>query len=77
MIDYARLDHYALAHHERFARFVAAHGVVCQDCGGMGKHLEEVIDYWPRYVDCGWCEGTGRIPKHTRGVWLASKRREK
>jgi len=64
-------------HHERFARHVEAVGLFCQECGGTGAILEEYIEEYARYEECMWCEGTGRIPRHTRGVWLNEQRRIK
>jgi len=31
--------------------------MICQECGGSGKYVEEVIEYWARYEQCGWCKG--------------------
>lgn len=33
----------------------------CQYCKSQGRFLEEYIEGYPRYVDCGNCEGRGLI----------------
>lgn len=33
----------------------------CRACKGKGRFLEDVIDVWPVYLDCGNCEGEGMI----------------
>jgi len=85
-VDYPRLTHEWRRHHERYARFVAQHGLTCQECGGSGQYVEDIIDFggpecgsipFELFCDCGWCEGTGKVTRHTRGLWLRCKREEK
>ena len=73
-IDYRRLDMQYHLHHLRYQRFVESHGLTCQDCHGEGQYIAEYLDGWPRYELCDWCEGTGRMTPHKRGVWLTLKR---
>lgn len=76
MTDYARLDWQWLRHARRFARYVAAHGLPCQECGGMGGEREAILDDGSGpWHDCGWCEGTGKTTRWLRGLWLRDKRR--
>ena len=76
-IDYRRMDYEHRQHYERRKRYVEANGLVCQDCGGVGQYVEEWHDYWPRYEMCGWCEGTGKVTRWERGMWLRYKQGEK
>ena len=77
-LNWVRYDAEWQRHHERYAAHVEAHGLLCQDCGGAGDVLDDVIDgYYRIYSSCGWCEGTGRITRHVRGLWLRMKREEK
>ena len=75
--DYARLDAYRRRHHERYVRHIAAmpRKLMCQECGGGGDIVDtdgygQVEQVW----QCGWCEGTGYVTPHTRGLWLRSRR---
>jgi hypothetical protein len=85
-VNYPRLYYYAARHHERYARFVKQHGLTCQECGGSGQYVEDIIDFggpecgsipFEMFCDCGWCEGTGKVTRHTRGLWLRCKREGK
>ena len=84
-VDYPRIDDVRRRHHERYVRRVQKmkRPLVCQECGGGGDYVDEYIDFgdsevgglmYPRYEQCGWCEGTGRVLPHTRGVWLRYRR---
>ena len=76
--NYARLDYVFRQHRARFRRYVEAHGLPCQDCGGAGGY-KETIDPWlggPWY-ECGFCYGTGKTTRWLRGQWLRWKRDEK
>ncbi len=62
-------------HHDRYRRFVEHNGLPCQECGGEGGYVEAVIDYGRGpWQDCGWCEGTGKVTRWVRGLWLQMKR---
>lgn len=75
--DYARSSYQYRQHHKRFQRFVEIHGLACQDCRGMGGEVIPVLDYGQGpFEECGWCEGTGLISPHDRGLWLRCKREE-
>jgi len=66
--DYARLSHYWRRHHARFARFVEARKLVCQECGGSGGETVPILeDGSGPWEECGWCEGTGYTTPHLRG----------
>ena len=68
-------------HHERFKANVKKSGLMCQECGGYGKYVEDYLDTGvgpiPRYEQCGWCEGTGLVTPRLRGLWLKYKREMK
>ncbi len=78
MPDYARLDEKWRQHHVRFVTYVERHGVPCMDCRGRGGWREPILDdgSGPWY-ECGWCEGTGYMTRHARGLWLSMKKEEK
>lgn len=80
-VDYAKLDYKDRAHHERYRNHVIAHGFICQECGGMGDYVEDMISYGegcvPLYYPCGFCEGTGLVTRWMRGQWLRWKKQEK
>lgn len=85
-VDYARLRHQYARHHERYARHVEKHGLMCQDCGGIGSYVADSFDFgdaesgaimFDRREECGWCEGTGKVTRHTRGLWLRIMKQEK
>lgn len=70
--DYPRLAYRQAAHHIRFVRYVAKHGMACQNCSARGGEVDPVTDegYGP-WIECGWCEGTGKTTPWLRGVWLS------
>ena len=85
-VDYPRLYYANARHHERYKRYVVRHGLTCQECGGFGQYVEDVLDFGDYdvgsipcevHAPCGWCEGTGKVTRHTRGLWLRVKRSEK
>lgn len=72
--DYARMRHRWMSHHARFLRYVESHGLLCQDCRGSGGERDVILDDGTGpWEPCGWCEGTGKIPRWTRGAWLRWK----
>lgn len=76
-MNYAKLHSDFRRHHERYKRYIESmpRKLVCQECGGAGGWKEPILDdgsgpyYW-----CGWCEGTGYVTPHSRGLWLRSRR---
>jgi hypothetical protein len=77
-VDYARMVAKYAAHHLRFEKHVAEHGILCQECGGMGGWTERILDDGTGpFEPCGWCEGTGKTTRWLRGVWLSFKKMEK
>ena len=73
LVNYAKMDSDRIRHHERYKRYVAAmpRKLVCQDCRGYGGHVEPILDDGTGpYYECGWCEGTGYVTPHRRGLWL-------
>ena len=74
--DYARHDSYRQRHHERYKRFVESMSprLVCQDCKGSGEEVIDQIDYTVITEPCVWCEGTGFVTRHKRGMWLKIQR---
>ena len=76
-INYAKLSSDYQRHHARFESHVMAHGLTCQECGGLGGEVVPVLETGEGpFERCGWCEGTGRIPKWLRGSWLRSKKHD-
>ena len=73
-VDYARLDYKGREHHRRYSAYVEANGLTCQDCGGMGSLVDDVIDGYAIKFSCGWCEGTGKMTRHLRGQWLRDRK---
>lgn len=77
--DYAKLDHKFRAHHQRFVAFVTTNyqKLHCMDCGGAGGEVD-VIDPWlgGPWIPCEWCEGTGLMTPHLRGLWLQTKNKQ-
>jgi hypothetical protein len=70
-VDYARLDYEMGEHRRRWAARVEAEGLTCQECGGYGGEVDPVLDYGQGpWIECGWCEGTGKVTRHRRGMWL-------
>ena len=85
-VDWARRMYEDRRHHERYRQHVEEHGLMCQEGGGAGQYVEDVLDFGDSDVgsipceipaQCGWCEGTGRVTRHARGLWLWCKREEK
>ncbi len=78
---YKMLDYQRAAHRERLKRYLNSmpKKLLCQECGGSGRYVEDYIEYRDReiYGMCGWCEGLGFVPPHIRGVWLQYKRKER
>ena len=74
-VDYARMAYQHRQHRARYRRYVEAHGLPCQECGGRGCDGYD-SDYGPA-EPCGFCETTGLVTKWMRGVWLRWKREEK
>ena len=76
-MNYAKRDNDYRRHHERYRRFVESmpRKLVCQDCHGYGGRTEAVLDDGTGpYYECGWCEGTGYVTPHRRGLWLRCAR---
>ena len=73
---YKMLDYQHAAHHERLKRYLASlpRELMCQECGGSGRYVEDKSDYHTIWGSCGWCEGLGIVPPYIRGLWLRSKR---
>lgn len=73
--NYARLRYVHEQHHTRYLRYVEAHGMTCQACGGMGG------DFYTAYCEppepCGWCETTGKVTRWLRGLYLRTMREGK
>lgn len=76
-VNYHKLDSDLRRHHERYKCFVEKHGMLCQECGASGKYVEDRVDHIEIPGSCGFCEGTGKITPHMRGLWLRWKREEK
>ena len=73
--DYWRDSYRYQAHNKRYLAYVETHGLPCQACGGMGG------DYYTAWSEppetCSWCEGTGKVTRWLRGVYLRFMRDEK
>ena len=77
-LDYARWDHVQRQHVLRYQRYVDAHGLACQSCGGMGGETDVILDDGTGpWESCIWCEGTGQVTRWGRGRWLTWKQQEK
>ncbi|MPZ20108.1 MAG: hypothetical protein GEV06_19655 [Luteitalea sp.] len=75
--DYARLSYERQAHHRRFVAYVEAHGLLCQSCSGAGGERYVLLDDGTGpWEPCGWCEGTGKVTRWLRGLWLRTLRDE-
>lgn len=78
MPDYPRLYYYEREHHRRFVAYVEQHGLPCQGCGGMGGETYVILDDGTGpWEPCGWCEGTGKVTRWLRGLFLRYMREEK
>ena len=76
--DYPRLYWVDREHHQRFARYVDQHGLLCQSCSGAGGERYVLLDDGTGpWEPCGWCEGTGKVTRWLRGVWLRWMREER
>lgn len=77
-IDYRKQAYVWTRHHERYKAYVEKEGLPCQDCCGYGGGYEPVLDdgSGPWYP-CEWCEGTGKVTRWVRGLWLAYRREAK
>ena len=73
--DYARMHYVFRQHHERYKRYVEAHGLTCQACGGLGGDAHTM--YSEPGEPCGWCETTGKVTRWLRGLYLRTMRDEK
>ena len=60
--------------------------LICQECGGQGKYINDSIDMggddvgpivFHIYEPCGWCDGTGLLNPQRRGEWLRYKKENK
>ena len=75
--DYAKDFYYSHQHFLRFEKYVEREGLTCQDCGGMGGEVEDILGYGQGpWYECGWCLGTGRVTRWLRGQWLKYKRED-
>ena len=73
--NWHRLVYKSREHHRRFVRRVSRHKLVCQECRGSGKEIGCTSDQdGGPWSECVWCEGTGYVTPHLRGVWLRHKR---
>jgi hypothetical protein len=75
--NYRRMDYVYRQHHMRFKAYVARDGFVCQSCGGAGGWVETICELGGPWMDCGWCEGTGKVSRWLRGLWLREMKRER
>ena len=76
-INYEKLNWKFLHHLQRYKKYIKKNGLICQECGGSGELLYDRIDWHNLYEICGWCEGTGKVTRWIRGVWLRMKKEEK
>lgn len=72
--DYARANYITRQHYARFSAYIEKHGLLCQECHGLGS-FRGVSDFEPP-ESCGWCEGTGRVTRWMRGYWLRMRPRK-
>lgn len=67
-------------HHVRFEANVTTRkpNLVCQDCRGRGGETYIIApEIGGPWEECNWCEGTGCVTPHQRGIWLRMKRAQK
>ena len=77
-INYSREGWERLQHFLRYERFVLSRNLSCMQCRGRGGETIPILDYGQGpWEACGWCEGTGLMTPHARGLWLSLKRQEK
>ncbi len=48
--------------------------LICQECRGSGKIVDDKVEFWEIAYDCGYCNGTGLISPKNRGIWLTHKK---
>lgn len=76
--NYRRMDYVSSQHHQRYKRYVEAHGLWCQACGGAGGEVDVILDDGTGpWESCGWCEGTGKVTRWLRGLYLRVMKAEK
>jgi len=76
-VNYRRLWFEWYRHHARFVKFVESKKLTCQECGGAGGERDVILDDGTGpWEQCGFCEGTGFVTPHIRGLWLRWKRQE-
>lgn len=75
--NYARISYVYRQHHGRYKRYVEAHGLTCQACGGRGGWVDVICELGGPWEPCGWCEGTGTVTRWLRGLYLRTMRDEK
>lgn len=75
-VDYPRVDWYRRQHHSRYVRRVREtdDSLNCEVCDGEGGEVETVPDGPGSQLECGWCEGTGRMTRRIRWRWLLVQR---
>lgn len=78
-INFYKSDWKYLNHLKRYKEYVEKNGLPCQECGSTGEYINDTIDFgddssgpicFNIYGTCGWCEGTGKITRRNRGIWL-------
>jgi len=76
--NYRRMDYVWQQHHARFVSYVSAHGLPCQACSGRGGERYVLLDDGAGpWEPCDWCEGTGKVTRWLRGLWLREMQRER
>jgi len=75
--NYRRLDYVYGQHHARYTRYVEAHGLPCQACGTAGGWVDVICELGGPWEPCGWCEGTGRVTRWLRGLYLRTMKAER
>jgi len=77
--NYAKADYKWRSHIKRYKKYVEnmPKKLICQECGGSGKVIDDYVEWYPIYLHCGWCNGTGLLTPWLRGQWLKYKREEK
>ena len=76
--QYAKMHQRDRRHHIRYKRYVEAHGLICQECRGAGGETVPILDDGTGpFEECGYCEGTGKVTRHMRGLWLTWRRESK
>lgn len=75
--DYTRINYVWRQHHQRYVRHVEVDGLTCQSCRGYGGWTDVIVDGQGPWEPCGWCEGTGKVTRWLRGMWLRYMREER